>query len=100
MGIIWTKKMRDKESRYIVEVNKSTIINAAKEGNLIRYINHWCIDFNTIFVPVRAGTKDTVFVRSIKLIRENEFLSVHYGLNYLDFFPVCLCDTCSERKIE
>ena len=97
-GGVMAKKVMNKESRYVVEVSKRTIIDAEKEGNVTRFINHRCKDYNLVFVPVRAGSKDTVFIRSIKPIQGNEFLSIHYGTDYRDFFPVCLCQTCCPEK--
>lgn len=96
-GMVMTKKMMNKESLYVVEIDKTTTIDATKEGNVIKYIDHTCKDFNMVFISVPAGSKDRVFVRSIKPIQEHEFLSLHYGSYYHKFFPHCLCETCCPK---
>lgn len=90
-----TKRRKNKDSQYIVEIDNFTFIDAENEGNCTRFINHRCQDFNAVLIPVRIGSQDTVFVRSIKPIQENEFVSIHYGSNYRKFFQYCLCETCS-----
>ena len=82
-------------SRDLWKTYNFTFIDAENEGNCTRFINHRCQDFNAVLIPVRIGSQDTVFVRSIKPIQENEFVSIHYGSNYRKFFQYCLCETCS-----
>ena len=92
---------KNKNSQYIVEIDKTTHIDARKEGNCTRFINHRCKDFNAVLVPVQTNTTDTVFVRSIKQIQENEFVTIHYGSDYIQFFEHCLCESCCPNaKIE
>jgi hypothetical protein len=96
-GTVTTRGRENKHSDYIVEVDNRTLIDAEKEGNVTRFINHRCKDFNAVFIPVRSCSTNTIFVRSIKPINENEFVTINYGSSYLRFFKRCLCESCSQR---
>jgi len=80
-------------SHYIVEIDEITFIDAEKEGNCTMYINHMCREFNAVLIPVKTSSTDTVCIRSIKEIRENEFFLFHYGSNFHKFFDRCLCES-------
>ena len=87
---------KNKDSQYIVEIGKAMFIDAEKEGNCTQFINHRCKDFNAAIIPVRTVSMNTVFVHSIKPIKENEFVSINYGSNYSDFLGR-LCEICCPK---
>jgi hypothetical protein len=96
-GKVEKGKMKNKNSQCIVEIDKTMFIGTEIEGNCTRFINHRCNDFNAAIILVRTGSIDTVFVCSFKPIQDNEFVSIHYGSNYSNFFERCLCETCCPK---
>jgi hypothetical protein len=60
------KKDLNEDSLYIFEVPKSICIDAEKEGNAMRFINHACKNPNACFICVCTEGQDTVYVRAIK----------------------------------
>jgi hypothetical protein len=97
-GKLARRGRKNKNSQYIVEIDKATHIDARKGGNCTRFINHRCKDFNAVLVPVQTHTTDTVFVCSIKQIQENEFMTIHYRSDYIQFFEYCLGESCDPNE--
>jgi len=93
-GKLARRDRKNKNLQYIVEIDKTTHIDMRKEENCTRFINNRCKDFNAVLVPVQTHTTDTVFVHSIKQIQENEFVTIHYGSDYIQIFERCLCESC------
>jgi hypothetical protein len=97
-GKVVRRGRQNQDSEYVAEIDDSTYIDAEREGNCTRFINHRCKDFNAVLIPVRAYSTDTVFVRSVKAIKENEFVTINYGENYKLFFKRCLCESCCHKR--
>jgi hypothetical protein len=95
-GAIVNKKNWNENSLYIFEVPKSICIDAEKEGNATRFINHACTHPNACFICVRTEGHDTVYVRAIKEIKGGQFISIDYGRNFK--CNPCLCDDCWNSK--
>jgi hypothetical protein len=97
-GTVVNRGGKNMHSRYIVEIDETTFIDAEKEGNCTTYINHRFQDFNAVLIPVKTSSTDTLFICSIKEIQENEFVSFHYGSNFHKFFDRCLCESCCPKE--
>ena len=76
-----------------LKLQNTIYCDANKKGN-----NHACKEYNTVFVVVFIGENPTVYVRAIKDINENEFLSIDYENNYK--IKNCRCFSCQNKKNE
>jgi SET domain-containing protein len=94
-------KRNDSNSKsvYLVEIGGTNMsIDAEHEGNHLRYVNHRCINFNTVMMTVYNKGVGTVYFRTIKSIASGEFISINYGPHAKRFFKTCMCMDCQAKK--
>ena len=99
-GVVTTKKDSALRSDYIAEMARPNMeyghskmwIDAEKCGNLTRFINHSC-EPNVQWEQREVNKHQTLWIRTIKLIRKKEQLTIDYGKNANTLFSdgVCKC---------
>ena len=72
--------------------------DAEKQGNVLRLVNHRCINYNAMMVIVINGGLKAIYFRAIKMIQGGEFVLIHYQPNYKKFFQTCACMHCKSKK--
>jgi hypothetical protein len=100
----------DTKGDYVVAVDQYMHIDAKRSKCIARYVNHSCAP-NSILQVIMVEEPDEstfkkkgkecggkeVWVRAMKDIKEGEEITIHYGDEYLQFFPdgMCNCEQCA-----
>ena len=100
LGVVTTKRNGTSESNYIAQMAKPNMenghskmwVDAEKCGNLTRFINHSC-EPNVKWEQREVNKRQTLWIRTIKLIRKKNQLTIDYGEKASAFFSdgVCQC---------
>jgi SET domain-containing protein len=90
------RKLEDRSSRYIFEINTRWSIDGKSRRNTGRYVNHSC---RPNVEPVFRGHR--IHYRSRRRIKPGEEITVDYGKDYFVAFigkSRCQCEKCRERR--
>ena len=93
----YTGKVRRKQTgSYVMRIGLNDV-DAEKEGNFTRYINHCCDKkrANCELVKKETYGLEIAWVITRQVIKKNEFLSMHYGDKMK--LHECLCTACRKK---
>lgn len=88
----------DKLPVYVIEIRfnkKKLYIDSGKYGNVSRYINHCCYNYNTIFKTMTERNEKVMVVVTTRTVKIGEEILTTYGGDYFsDKDRKCLCEYC------
>eukprot|EP00961_Rhodomonas_salina_P196807 2656586-Rhodomonas_salina.1 len=95
------KHMQKRRSRlghhYLVEMEREMVIDASREGSLMRYVNSSC-DPNVRFVEKVIEGRSELFYISTRLIRMGEDITPAYGDGLVAWAPSAATQMSSRRS--
>ncbi|KAG9399631.1 hypothetical protein AC1031_011442 [Aphanomyces cochlioides] len=80
---------------YLYDLKNGFSIDACRNGNIARFINHSCRS-NTFFDEWYVNGYKRIVVVARRNIKKNKELTVNYGPAYQ--FTKCLCDFCKKKR--
>lgn len=66
-------------------------VDSVVYGNISRFVNHHCTQYNCDSVDLMYGRRKVLVYRAKRAISEGEQLHVNYGVEYFDTSKPCLC---------